>query len=187
MILSEKNQFEKLIKEFNKNNSMIKLSTSDLNELPEEIINHSINSKFVYGIKNSKILTYLIVNKLDEYCSINKKDLIYNNLFFAHVKNAIPTIWGMQDPFYYQIYMTREKIYIYGLDNYARVTSENKFLLNELSLINLGEKYLTIKFGNNTFNLVKTSDVTQEFIMKLKEIKLEFIISTNKDDVMLYR
>ncbi|MGL4654542.1 MAG: hypothetical protein ACRCWM_01455 [Sarcina sp.] len=134
---TEKDKFETILNKYNNSPSLITLKLSDLYTLSDSIINDEINAQEVYGVKNSKLLTSAVVHRLNSYCpSIDK--VIYQNLFIAHLETTPPNVLTASGAFYFQTYLSNDTIFIYELDNYARVINSHIIPLNNiLSISNL--------------------------------------------------
>lgn len=140
---TEKDKFESMLKEYNSAPSLITLTISDLYTLPDSVINAEINNQEIYGIKNSKILTSAVVHRLNLYCpAIN--DVIYQNLFIAHLDTTPPNVLTKGGAFYFQTYLSDNTIFIYELDNFARVINSHVIPLNNIISISDIKNHIVI-------------------------------------------
>ena len=130
-----RNKFENLLEEYNASASLITLTHADLHSLPDSVLDSEVNKSIVYGIKDSKILTSATTHRLNSYCPITKEQIIYENLFLAHLDNTPPNALTMGGAFYFQTYLSKDTLYIYELDNFARVINSHVIPLNNISSI----------------------------------------------------
>lgn len=140
---TEKDKFESILNEYNHTPSLITLTLGDLYTLPDSVINADINSQEVYGVKNSKILTSAVVHRLNSYCpAIN--DVIFQNLFIAHLDTTPPNVLTKGGAFYFQTYLSDDTIFIYELDNFARVINSHVIPLNNIISISDIKNHIVI-------------------------------------------
>ncbi|WP_297520327.1 hypothetical protein [uncultured Clostridium sp.] len=184
-----KDKFENLLMEYNLSPSLITLTSADLNTLPDSILDSEVNSRYVYGIKDSKILTSAIIHRLNTYCPLLKKDIIYKNLFYAHLDNMPPNTLKLGRAFYFQTYLSKNTIYIYELDNFARVIDSHVIPLNNIISISDIKNHIVIQAKTShskvasDFYFVKTEENDKKLfnilsdanisISKIKEIQLQ--------------
>ena len=174
LVFNETDKFKKLLAEFKEVPSLIELTLTDFHSLSNSIIESDKNFNYVYGIKDSSILLGAMAHRLDKYCPIPIKKRLYKNTFKSKGFNPPPHIQGLNDSYYIQIYLSKEKLYIYELDNYARVLNAHIILINKIKRIIDSKDYLTIdsitthSTGVNLFNIVK-SDTNTETLATLLE------------------
>ncbi|MGL4452804.1 MAG: hypothetical protein ACRCTZ_16680 [Sarcina sp.] len=166
---TEKDKFESLINEYNSIPSLISLTISDLYTLPNSIINDNINFQKIYGVKNSKILTSAVIHGLNSYCpAIN--NIVYQNLFIAHLDTTPPNVLTKGGAFYFQTYLSDDTIFIYELDNFARVINSHVIPLN---------------------NIISISDIKNHIVLHAKTSHSKtasnfYFVKINNDDYAIF-
>ena len=139
-----RNKFENLLKEYNTSDSLITLTHADLHSLPDSVLDSEVNKHAIYGVKDSKILTSATTHRLNSYCPATEENVIYQNLFLAHLDNTPPNALTMGGAFYFQTYLSKDTLYIYELDNFARVINSHVIPLNNISSISNIRNHIVI-------------------------------------------
>ncbi|WP_297437165.1 hypothetical protein [uncultured Clostridium sp.] len=181
LVFNETDKFKKLLAEFKEVPSLIELTLTDFHSLSNSIIESDKNFNYVYGIKDSCILLGAMAHRLDTYCPIPLKKRLYKNTFKSKGFNPPPQIQNLNDSYYIQVYLSKEKLYIYELDNCARVLNAHIILINKIKRIIDSKDYLTIESitahstGFISFNIVKSDTNT-----KTLDTLLKFLDKTSK-------
>ena len=167
-MFKHKVNFEKILKEFNKTHSLVPISLEDIKSLPDEVLNSDVNRNYVYGIQNSAIYLAAIDKNLDNYCPLKENDLICKSLFFGHSHNKPVDYTTIGSTFYFKTYFSKDMLYVYELDYYARVLSVDIIKTSDILSIGNIDTHMLLKcyYNNskfdNTFLFVKrgTNDTT---------------------------
>lgn len=185
MFAHKKDRFEKILKQFKKSPSMVNLTLDDLESLPNKIKNSPVNNIYSYGIKNTRILLVAVGNKLDQMCPIKDESLLYKDIFFAQSHNKAPDYCTMGGTFYFRVYLSKSVIYIYEMDNFARVNNLNvinidriKSISNMKTHIILSEDSKERQIGKK-FLFVKKSEQQTE----LYDILLNLGVNNNDQNI----
>ena len=174
IVFNETDKFQKLLAEFKESPSLIELTLTDFHSLPNSIIESDINHNYVYGVKDSVILTNAMVHRLDKYCPIPQKKLLYKNTFKAKDQNAPPRSQDLSNLCYLQVYLSKDKLFIYELDNYARVLNSHIILVNDIKGLIDSKNYLIIESITshssevNSFSILKSDTNKKTLTILLK-------------------
>lgn len=152
----KKDKFEKILHQFKKSPSMVELTLEDLESLPDKIKNSPVNKIYSYGIKNTKILLVAVANKLDEMCPIKGDRLLLVEDFFAHSHNKAPDYCTMGGTFYFRVYVSKLHIYIYEMDNFARVQNLNIIQIDNIKSISSTKTHIILVEDSKDSNIGKS-------------------------------
>lgn len=124
--------------------NLYKVSTK-LSDSSEEILNH---------VKGGKILRDLVLEALDKECPIKENDILYKTLLYIPVDYSFKTVGVLYSNsiFSHRIYVTKNEMFIYNLDNYFRVVNTTKLSLKYIqsAFISKYDKKNYIPFSCNT-------------------------------------
>lgn len=171
LVFNETEKFRKLLLQFKKEMSLIELTLADFYSLSDSVTEADINSKSVFGVKDSFILTSAMSHRLDKYCPIKNQNLLYKDVLRVKDEFAPPFTQNNLNTYYIDIYLSKDKVYIYELDNFARVLSSHVILGNDIENITDLKDYITIKakktsHGNQSccFNITKHNQDVKKVI-----------------------
>lgn len=134
--------------------NLYKVSTK-LSDSSEEVLNH---------VKGGKILRDLVIESLDKDCPIKENDILYKTLLYIPVDYSFKTVGVLysNSVFSHRIYVTKNEVFIYNLDNYFRVINTTKLPLTYIksAFISKYDKKNYIPFSCNTLiiNLDKSTE-----------------------------
>ncbi|MGL4106900.1 hypothetical protein [Clostridium sp. LP20] len=127
-----KSNLSKTLKEYNKLPSSIQLSIDDDTEI-----------KFENEMKDSEVIRKLVLDELDKDCPLNKDDIIYDTIFLAGkdmAANYSSFYWSAGGTYYYKLYVSKNEIIIYSLDNFYRVISSKRISISQLDFVGISNK-----------------------------------------------
>lgn len=163
-MFGHKNNYEKILKEFEKSPSLVSISLDDIESLPEKVLNSSVNKNYVYGVLNSAILLGAVEKNLDKHCPLKGDSLICKTLFFAHAHNKPVDYTTIGATFYFKVYFGNDMLYVYELDYCARVLSVDTIKFSDIVSIGNTPTHLLLRciYNNskfeNTFLFVKKGE-----------------------------
>lgn len=99
--------------------------TDNLGTESEDILNY---------VKGGKILRDLVIEALDKECPIKEEDLIYKALLYISKDYSykVAGILFSESVFSHRIYVTKNYVFIYNLDNYFRLLNSTKLPISAI-------------------------------------------------------
>lgn len=144
-----------------KNSVDIDLSNSNLSKITNNLGNSS--KEVLNHVRGGKILRDLVIEALDKDCPIKENDILYKTLLYIPIDYSFKTVGVLysNSVFSHRIYVTKDELFIYNLDNYFRVINTTKLPLTYIksAFISKYDKKNYIPFSCNTLiiNLDKST------------------------------
>lgn len=158
-----KNIFKNLIEPYlllNKNPIDVNLSSSNLYEVTNNLREES-NDVLNY-VKGGKILRNLVLEALDKECPIKEEEILYKTLLYIPKDYSfkVAGILFSESVFSHRIYVTKDYVFMYNLDNYFRLVNSTKLPItaihsayidnnNRTDFIPFSCNVLTLKLNQN--------------------------------------
>lgn len=140
----DKEQLSKEDKEILKAN--IAKSLKKYNKLPSDIhlsMDNTMEIKLEDNIDNSKLIRKLVLDTLDKDCPLDKESIIYEAIFLAGkdmAANYYSFYWSAGGTYYNKLYVSKNEIIIYSLDNFYRLISCRKIPISQIDFIGISNK-----------------------------------------------
>ncbi|MGG5460411.1 hypothetical protein [Clostridium sp. B9] len=134
--------------DINLKSSNILKTVDNLGDQSEEILNY---------IKGGKILRDLVVPALDADCPIPKEDILYKALFYIPVDYCFKSelLLHSNTVFAQRIYITKNELFIYNLDNYFRLIDKTILPIKYIKSAFIDKTYKTnyLPLSKNTLTI----------------------------------
>ena len=142
---------------YEKNRPNIEKEKLNLEDIKEETLNNKFNNKYINGVRNSFILKDLVLGELDREEST--ENLIYKNDFYVNRENTGPNILTMGGGFYFYSLLYKDRIVIYELDNFFKVSKRNSYKIKDIENFKVMVEDYCIKL------VMKNGEVKDTFFM----------------------
>lgn len=140
----EKGQLSQKDKEILKIN--LAKSLKKYKKLPSAInlsSHNTIDIKFERITNDLELIKKMVLNKIDEDCPFSKESIIYETLFLAGkgmAANYYSFYWSVGGTYYNKLYVTKDEIIIYSLDNFYRLINSRRIAMSQIDFIGISNK-----------------------------------------------
>lgn len=177
-----KKRLESKLNRFLKQNSKLDIdaSTDNIREIGKKLGQKKYST--VHMISHANFLRELVTDAIDKDCPLNPDEILYKKALrrgAGNEFNDIASNWP-DHPFYYQIYISKDKFLIYTLNYELKLLDTRELKLTDIESTCISDQpysgYFTTKFTNN--NLIIS---TKENIFPYP--KIYYLVDDNPKDL----
>ena len=113
----------------------LNLSNENLLEIENKLKNRT--NATMYTVKNANVFKELLLQAIEKDCPLSKDDILYSAFLYADADCS--AIWG-NNAFYNQLYISKNMIIIYAIDNYFRIIDTFKLPISDITSVGISYK-----------------------------------------------
>ncbi|MGL4772682.1 MAG: hypothetical protein ACRC2K_03865 [Clostridium sp.] len=128
---------------------------STLSEIENELGEKS--EKVRHGVHGANVLKELVLKAVDEEVALSHNKILYSCFLLGFYQEAmvgyIPVF--SETPYYYKIYVTKDKLIIYSFDWFFKILKKKSFSLNQIYKVGVAPQFFVSKELNRETLLLK--------------------------------